>query len=295
MKDYEISVLIGGKAVDVYTSNENEHWIEGRSGSAYEFLLKNNTWNDSEFVITCDGLSILNGKAASKDSPGYIVKAKSSSTITGWLVDNNTAAKFVFGAKDTSYTNQMGNGTDNTGVIGIRVYKQKVKLATDWTKILEDNWTYRPKPYYPKYPTYPHQPYWYSDRSWFNDYYVGDTWPYNNTVMCGAVVPTASSSSALRSATMNIVATGPAISTFEQPDEVSSLGTEFGEATKMKTTQVSFERASEVPDFEQTLYYGSAKDLNLKGIVLVYQQKAVKPKPNPFPGDFCTPTTNWKK
>jgi hypothetical protein len=269
MSRYSISVLVNNKPTDVYNHpSTSDKYIEGRQGSAYKLKLTNDSWAAAEFCVSIDGLSINNGKQASKESPGYIVPAKSSVVIDGWLVDSDTAAKFVFGAKEKSYTNQVGNGTDNTGVIGLRVYSKKVEYVPP---IYNDIWTTYPK--------------------------LRDPWFYQpNHYWGGSSISAVGMNNVQLSNSTRSVNTGPDISSFTNPEEVSSLGTEFGEDTTMKTTQVSFERASEVPVFEYVLYYDDVKGLNLRGIQTFWQSaKVPKTKPNPFPGDFCAQPPGWTK
>jgi len=122
---YELYVLINGRRVSEY-KHDIDTYIEGRPGSEYELELVNKSYQDAEFVVSVDGLSINTGKAAGRTSSGYIVRGNSSVTIKGWLVDNNTAAKFKFGAKGKSYAAKSKEGSvTNAGVIGLQVFTQK--------------------------------------------------------------------------------------------------------------------------------------------------------------------------
>lgn len=268
MKNYEVNLLIGGRRVDVYSDPQSlsDLYIEGREGSSYQIQLVNNTWSDAEFVVSVDGLSIITGKPAGRDSEGYIVRARSSWNIDGWLVDNETAATFTFGAVTSSYSAQSGQGASNVGVIGALVFTKKVHYA-------------------PTIKAYPLGMRGISkgiDTSWSSGA------PGN--ILSAGLFGSADASSIANAS----LSSGPELSSFEYPEEITSLGTEFGTATPMKTTKVSFERAMSTPVFEQVLHYATAKELNKLGITLAWQKKPERVKPNAFPADYCTPPAGWE-
>ena len=269
--NYELNVLVNGRKVDVYKDpREFDNYIEGRDKSEYQLELVNNTWTDAEFVVSVDGLSIIDGKPAGKESNGWLVRAKSSTKVDGWLVDPETVAKFVFGSKSNSYSAVSGNGEDNTGVIGLRVYTKKqyfppakvFRGATDYNDIM--------KPFHE-----------------FRDYTVS----YSTSDLIGSNASNVSFGAATSAASNN---TGPSLESFTYPDEVCSLGTEFGPAASQKTTKVEFTRSSETPTYKYTLHYATAKELNKLGITLKWQVVS-KQKPNAFPADFCAPPAGWSK
>jgi len=303
---YELEILVADKPVTKY-SVEKDTYIEGRDKTSYKIKLKNNTNEEAEFVVSVDGLSIIDGKLASETSTGYIVKPYQTSIIDGWMVDHDTAAKFVFGSKKASYSEAIGQGTDNVGVIAIQVFKKKYVIPS--VTHVHDYWNYWPK-VYPRYPN-----------DWFNHYSnVYDNISYSGvtTSLTGSVINTHSietdyskilNNVSLSSAaqpfngnaqTINCsIASSEAIqmqSSFAATSEPepTSLGTEFGEAIDFKTHTVSFERNSNVPEFVYVLYYGDSKDLKKLGVTLDWEKPKTFTKPNPFPGQFCTPPKNWK-
>lgn len=283
MKNYEVNVVINGRKADVYLDPQSlkDLYIEGRDKSTYQIELKNNTWAQAEFVISVDGLSIIDGKPASKYSNGYVVEGKSSVLIDGWLVDAHTAAKFTFGTDENSYSEKSGNGTNNVGVIGALVFAKRVEMATNWNTVL------RGVPLSPSI--------WDSTLNWNTSDVIGSNITGSLGPDVGPTVQSAASSNPYYGLVGSASTTGPALGSFEHPEEISSLGTEFGEATEMKTSKVNFVRASSIPVFEQTLHYNSAKELNKIGIVLKWQTPVERVKPQPFPADYCNPPTGWVK
>ena len=123
--NYQMHVLINGRIADRYLHDGN-WYIEGRKGTDYKIRLSNLTGKRTLFVPSVDGLSIIDGKTASKDSKGYILGPWQTLDVDGWLVDENTAAKFTFGHKNSSYSKESGHGTDNT--LNINTITNKVFL-----------------------------------------------------------------------------------------------------------------------------------------------------------------------
>ncbi len=280
-KNYELNVFVNGKSIDIY-NHKDEFYAEGREGTEYKLELKNNTYADAEFVVSIDGLSIINGKPASKESTGYIVKPKSSVIIEGWTVDSSTAAKFVFGSKKKSYSNQSGYGVDNTGVIGLRVFPRKYATLNS---AIVPHWQDHVKP---QWPPHTRGPFWLTGSNEGVVRSFGTSSMSNNMTLGSAAVDSIASAYTIKGAN-----SGPELTAFAAPEEVSSLGTEFGAATDFKTVKVEFVRQSKVPAFEYVLYYATADELNKKGIVLSWQKQKVTPKPKAFPGDYCTPPEGW--
>ena len=124
-KQYELTVNINGRTVDEYPHTDNNIYIEGRPGSEYTIEIKNNSHEEICAIPSVDGLSIFDGKEAGLNSKGYIIDRFGKIVIPGWTLNNNQVAKFEFGDTKSSYTNQMGNGTSNTGVIGVMIFRKK--------------------------------------------------------------------------------------------------------------------------------------------------------------------------
>ncbi len=267
MTNYEVHVLVDGKRVTKYNAN-GDVYLEGRPGSSYELELVNKTNTDAEFIVSVDGLSIVDGKPAGTQSTGYIVRAYRTDRIKGWKVNSDTAAEFKFGAKSKSYANLSHAGdVQNAGVIGLQVFPRKYVA-----------------PVYP--PVYNNGYHPFVD-PWYNQEYTS-TWKSASPMR--GIAPQSFNNVAMGSAaTSRSAAVEDSLMTFG-----SSLGTEFGEATKFTTTTVDFQRASTAPQYQTVMYYGDAKDLNKLGIVLDWQaSKQVKPQA--FPADSCVPPVGWRK
>ena len=79
-----------------------------------------------EVVLSVDGLSIMDGKPASTSGSGYIVSGGERITIPGWRMSESGAAKFVFAAVSSSYSDLTGQGAKNVGIIGAAVFVEDV-------------------------------------------------------------------------------------------------------------------------------------------------------------------------
>jgi len=119
---YEMQIRPNGRAAaDEYLHNGNI-WIEGREGSKYTIYLKNNDWRRAQFIVSVDGLDVLDGLPAGIHSRGYVLSPNQSMEIPGWRLNNREAAEFYFSKKSNSYVNQIGGTVANTGVIGGMVF-----------------------------------------------------------------------------------------------------------------------------------------------------------------------------
>lgn len=253
-------MLVNGKRVTKYNHN-GEVYLEGREGSNYQIELVNRSSTQAEFVVSVDGLSIIDGKPAGSKSKGYIVPAYGSSVIDGWKVDSDTAATFKFGGKGKSYANTGAHGdVKNAGVIGLQVFRQYVSV--------------------PKIRSIPFDPIW---QDVYQPYRATFGSPAYYDAPRGICATNHLSTSTTAAATQNLGA-----------EYTSSIGTEFGDATDFKTTTVYFKRASNTPDTVKVFYYGDAKDLNRLGIVLDWQVEKAPKRPSAFPADSCPPPPGWR-
>ena len=132
---YDVNVLVNGSRCKQY-NHDGKVFIESKHGSEYTIEIKNNTWARILAVCSVDGLDILNGKTAEESNPGYVINQLASSKFDGFRVSNEKVAKFVFSTKDASYAADKGDNSEkNVGVIGIRLFTEKVKPLPKVTEI----------------------------------------------------------------------------------------------------------------------------------------------------------------
>ena len=120
---YPVDIIINSKPVTKFL-HENKTYIEGRPGSKYSIQVKNPTSTRVKAVISVDGLSILDGKPAGKESQGYIIEAFGTLDIEGWRTSSSTVGAFEFGSRKDSYANKSGEGATNVGVIGVMIFQE---------------------------------------------------------------------------------------------------------------------------------------------------------------------------
>jgi hypothetical protein len=279
---YELNILIGGRPITEY-SHEGNTFVEGRKGSEFEVEFKNKTGKQILVVPSVDGKSVFDGKPATPDSQGYVIRPYGKIRIPGWTLDNSAVAKFTFEDKDKSYSaavTQEGEAVVS-GVIGVIVFAEKQK--PNHTTVIHHHHTY---PVYPSPTVYPKGPH---------------TWPYNGPTwttsgIAASDVMNSSSKSVFRSmssdtATLSASATNSATS--EPSVETSfDMGAGFGQKSDFHTSTVSFDRGDILTTL--VLYYDSRKNLEKRGIEIVKkEQRYLNELPQPFMGMGCTPPPGW--
>jgi hypothetical protein len=165
-----VSVLVNGRPVREYT-HKGLTLIESRHGTNYTVKIKNDNSFKVMAVLSIDGLDVLTGKPADDSKKGYIVDSYSSTEIKGYRLSDNDSASFIFTKKNKSYVTQTTGEKRNTGVIGVRIFKEKEEPI----KIVEKT-VYVDRPYY----VHP-QPYWVNP--W-------NPWGLNGNVYYGAILTT---------------------------------------------------------------------------------------------------------
>lgn len=272
MADYEVEVLVRGRPVQIYR-HDGDFFIEGRRGSTYELKFYNNTWQRVEIVISVDGMSVMKDGQAGPSDSGYLVPARGSIIVPGFRRDMNNVAEFQFSDKGNSYSNAMGNGTTNVGVIGFMVFKEKQHI-------------------YPVFTTSQNPFTRVGDSGSFTPY------PYSNVSMNSTygMSPRVPNNSPIVGSGSSIAAT---CVTSSADSEKFDLGTTWGDEKSHNVTEVSFDRQNpHVADRIITIYYDSLRNLEKRGIkVKNYSNSNVYEKPNPFPGytKGCTPPPGWRK
>lgn len=113
----------GRSPADEYV-HKGRTYIEGRENSHYVIELHNHTHTRALAVVSVDGLAVSDGKPAHFDSRGFVLSARQTIQIPGWLMDYQSAAEFVFAKKRDSYSNQTTSG-GNEGVIGVAWFAEQ--------------------------------------------------------------------------------------------------------------------------------------------------------------------------
>lgn len=121
--NYSVEIFVNGHSVKEYWKG-SDVYIEGRRNQEYSLKIRNNGCSRILVIPTIDGLSVLNGKDATFDSPGYIINGYDSLTIDGWRHSDTEVARFYFTDPQDSYNQRIGR-QNNCGVIGVVIFKEK--------------------------------------------------------------------------------------------------------------------------------------------------------------------------
>lgn len=305
MSNYKAEVLVRGRPVRVY-KHKGKSYIEGRKGSNFELRITNNTDERIEVVTSVDGLSVIDGEECGANSKGYIIDGNDTLIIPGWKLENNKAAKFKFEEKKNSYSNQIGKGTANVGVIGVMVFEEEDRTTFQLEKIIhEHHYDMGRYPY-----RYPHWNWGWDDWTWTINHSgcFGETSIRKSSMdtLIGSTPKfTSSSSSGTTSANVNTIlrnsadtetlTCGSNESNFDE--EKFAIGTGWGKEVQHNVTSVEFIRESTSPAKILTLFYDTRKALEERGIeIKKAKEKQLKDLPNAFPiSSSCKPPKHWKK
>ncbi|CAM6054486.1 unnamed protein product [Sphagnum tenellum] len=264
----ELTVFVKGRSVTEYV-HRDQTFIEGRGGSNYEIQFFNHNSFNVEVILSVDGLSVTDGKAAGPLSNGYVVQAGSQIQVPGWTLDNAQVAAFAFAsAKGGSYVEQIGGADVNKGIIGALVYKEKVVPPSQpvWTSgIINSNI--------------------YSPNISTSGVGAGLNNPYSNSGM-------GTSNNTARNANFNMSETSLGTPFVGMAQVEQTLGTAFGKATTFITTPVFFQRGDMLSVL--TIQYDDIRGLKARGINITPKAKQFA-QPQAFPGmTGCPVPPGWK-
>lgn len=285
INNVSVEIAVNGNPVRSFL-HEGRIFIEAREGSEYTINVKNNNWHRVMVVSSVDGLNVLTGKEASRVDNGYIVDGHGNITIKGYRKSNEEVGAFKFCKKEKSYAKSKGN-TSNVGIISVAVFKEK---QFDWQK------------------------YYYQQLSNINitqDYYKDNIWQEPQiTWTCGPKT-TAADNNILRSYTSSVA--GQTIQnssanimyscSLDSPSSCElqainqaqiksfAAGSTWGQKIQDKVIEVVFEKESEIPMAEFSIYYDFKAGLEKLGIKFIKETKVSFPQG--FPRKYAQPPSGW--
>lgn len=307
----EIKILVKNRPIDLYR-HQNKFYVEGRKGSPYEIQYRNHTGKRQRIVLSVDGLNVMTGDATWDRA--YCVEPYGIIVIPGWRKDASNVAKFIFSSLKGSYNQHNESGqARNIGVIGCRVYNEKIKPQHDvihhhW------NWHYNPTPFF--YSTYNSPPLPYSvnnaaEQSSYNlnisglaSGAAGSTGPLGMSGTAGGVENIRSrprsagqhvnSSKMCRSRSDSEKLSVP-LSKLVADDDVSmkvsaNVGTGWGGNKEFRTMEVHYD-FEEFVSAELLIFYDDKRGLENRGINVKERFVTPNPFPNAFP-DGCPDPIN---
>jgi len=125
-----MEIIANGSMTDEYEVNDG-FFVEGRKGSLLALRLTNSSDESVMFVPSLDGLSIYDEKPASINSNGIILSPRETIIVDKWAISNDSL-EFV---GDKSFEKRSGRGTDNIGVIGCVVFRDRIRPDITAAKI----------------------------------------------------------------------------------------------------------------------------------------------------------------
>ena len=297
---YEASVLVNGRPVTEVIHN-NQTFIEGRKNSVFTLRFNNWGWRRVLVVPAVDGLNVVDRKKCGKQSPGYVVEARSHIDIPGWTLDQEAVGKFIFKAqgaaqgRNQTLTEAIEDSEENQGAIGFMVFEEAYpKLVI-------------------KHVFEPRNPW----NDGYGGHYGAQYYDWGNTVIGSSEVRSENTTSVKSSfstpiskrRTFGSTGSGPgnklrskSVNTNEVRGSASaaiddssvacnysapvepSLGTGIGKEVEFKTTSVNFERMSSEPQAVFTFFYDNLSNLKRMGVpVDLFKPVKQRVTANPFP------------
>lgn len=102
----------------------SHYYLQGAAGAAYQPVYRNRSSNTYEIVASVDGLDVINGRAASRNSSGYVLYPHDTLIIEGFRKSDSAVASFIFSKPGDAYAaNTLADDARNIGVIGTVVYE----------------------------------------------------------------------------------------------------------------------------------------------------------------------------
>ena len=126
---FQMEILVAGRPVTEY-HHQGNLFIEGRKGSEFVIRLTNNSYDEAMAIVAVDGLNVIDGSRADHKGAGYLINPQSHIDVKGWVKDMNSFNAFYFAGKGDSYSERVGKGNSNNGVIGAMFFRPKLNL--DW-------------------------------------------------------------------------------------------------------------------------------------------------------------------
>ena len=300
----DMRVLVNGRPCKEYSHNGNR-FIEAKHGTNYTVKVKNDNGYRVMAVISVDGLDVITGKPAEEANKGYIIDAYSYSEIKGYRVSDENAAAFVFSSKDKSYVAKTTGDARNSGVIGVRVFKEKVSVPIGVTTLAT---------------THPWNPY--TTTVWTGGYTLpsitttgNPSIPFINTTGIGTCANNSVTYTFNGSTTgVNMISTTSGVDTqaflntfrgsgqainhgnaFDAPISYKSFdtGTTWGKKLDDKVKKEFFDRGDVLT--ELVAFYASREALLGMGVDLQEDSRiAVSQAPQAFGSKYCQPPKGWQ-
>jgi len=275
MSNYEINVLVNGSRCKIYSHN-GKRFIEAKSGSNYVLEIKNNSYNRVLSVSSVDSLNTITGKNEDAlTGAGYVINGYTSVKIDGFRISDNEVSQFKFDVKSKGYAASKKDGSErNVGVIGVRIFNEKIKPTVSYTKYNND--------------------YLSCDNTNPSKYYNDITWgsSIHSQTMCNASNCTSNSSiGGLYGDGKYGYNINNVVQNYPIEPRGFDMSTSFGEAKESKVIEVEFERQNIIDSID--IYYATRESLIEMGVPITSEKQVAFPEPFKE-SRYCEPPKNWK-
>lgn len=263
----QVEILVNGKPIKQY-QHEGKSFIEARINTEYAIKVKNSSCVRKLAVITVDGLNVITGQPHTDNgvSEGYVINAYDAIEIRGFRKDMGSVGAFKFCQAGHSYCNEKGL-KGNNGVIGVRIYDEKINCTAyrtdDWWDNLRGIYPQKNIPDYPKI-----------------------TYTDNTESPCapGVSIYEVYNSSHDSSGTINYCSTCS-----ESMSPKFDAGTTWGKEINDRVVNVEFD-VNEKCYTDHVIYYDVKKNLEKIGVRFIKEKEVFYPKAF---GAFATPPKGW--
>ncbi len=120
-----LEVLVEGQRLRTVTHEGRTYLPVPRLGAEYVIRVWNQGPRRVTAVVSVDGLSVITGRPAAEENPGYIVDPGGAVVIKGWRRSMEKVAAFRFVDRSESYASLVGR-PENVGVIGLVAIEELV-------------------------------------------------------------------------------------------------------------------------------------------------------------------------
>ena len=279
----EVDILVDGKSVRRYP-HQNRTFIPSKHRTEYTIRIRNRGLQRRLFVVTVDGLNVVDGNMGAESKAGYVINGYNTYEVKGYRTSNEVVHPFKFNRKGRSYAAKSDvteGDTRNCGIIGVQVYCEK--------EILQCQTLINPVPY-------PYQQYYrwgsqlYEPVVTYGSLSSSNSSTNNSEVLRGISNTSPNTVNACMNTAQNTV---HACSTSqlagwnsEQPIGGFDTGTEFSEQEVTdRVVDVDFLIGHSLCTID--IYYATYEALKEMGVPVTRQAQVAFPES--FPARFCRP------
>jgi hypothetical protein len=271
----DVEILVNGKPIKKF-AHQGKIFIQSNHDTEYSIRVRNLGCCRRLFVVTVDGINVIDGKAGGSTKMGYIIHGYAAYEIKGFRTSNDAVHPFKFNSKSRSYaakSDETQGDTRNCGVIGIDVYDEKQQpilfSLNSCSNIATPTWTFNSMQNtaspMPPVATYTCNTLGFSENT--------------TTDWCEQERSVEPTRGATRSAKRGSLM-GSKIANFD-------MGTEFSQREVADhVTELEFEIGNLLESV--VIYYASRNALADMGVPVV-KETYIPSFPEPFPSKFCKP------